>query len=114
MVSQKLLRGVFILLLAGACVPLFSQPPSSSSLKKTVTIDSDATVAGKPLKAGEYTLRVKGADAKFERDGKVVAEVNCNWQTAPSKVASDTLELNGNQVVEFQEGGTTNLIEFTQ
>jgi hypothetical protein len=114
MVSHKLVRAGFVLLLASVSIPLLSQPQAASSLKKSVSVASDATVAGKALKAGDYTLVVKGTDAKFEQDGKVVADVTCTWDSAPSRLDYDSLLVSDSKVVQFQEGGTTTEIDFGQ
>jgi len=85
---------------------------ATDSLHKPVYLGSTATVAGKTLQAGNYDLVVKGNQAKFERNGTVVAEVPCTWKTLPAKSDHDGVDTDHGAVTEIQFKGNTQAIDF--
>jgi hypothetical protein len=99
------------LVAAGMALPLWATA-ATDSLHKTVHLGSAATVAGKSLQEGDYDLVVSGTQAKFERKGKVVAEVPCTWKTLPAKAEHDGVEINAGAVTEIEFKGNTQAIDF--
>ena len=99
------------LLATGMALPLWVSA-ATDSLNKKVHIGSNTTVAGKTIKVGDYDLVVSGNQAKFERGGKVVAEVPCTWKTLPSKSEHDLVLMDGSAVTEIEFKGNTQAIDF--
>jgi hypothetical protein len=95
----------------GLTLPLWVTA-ATDALHKAVYLGSTATVAGKTLQAGDYDLVVKGNQAKFERNGTVVAEVACTWKTLPAKSDHDRVDIDHGAVTEIQFKGNTQAIDF--
>src|SRR5260370_16497965 len=76
-------------------------PAAADSLHKAIRLGSNATVAGKPLQAGDYDLLVSGNQAKFERKGKVVGEVPSTWKNLPAQADHDVLLTTREAVTEI-------------
>ena len=105
------MRFLTALIAIGMSVPLWLTA-ATDSLHKTVHLTSTATVAGKTLQEGDYSLTVSGNDAKFMSKGKVVAEVPCTWKTLQSKPAYDEVLIDGGAVTEIEFQGQTQAIDF--
>ena len=104
-------RLIIALVATGMALPLWLSA-ATDSLHKTIHVGSNATVAGKPLQAGDYDLLVSGNQAKFESKGKVVAEVPCTWKTLPAKADHDLVLTNGDAVTEITFLGKSQAIDF--
>ncbi len=91
-------RLITALLATGMALPL-CLPAATDSLHKAIHLGSNATVAGKPLQAGDYDLVVSGNQAKFESKGKVVAD-------------HDVVLTSGEAVTEITFQGKTQAIDF--
>jgi hypothetical protein len=104
-------RFITALVAIGMALPIWL-PAATDSLHKAIHLGSNATVAGKPLQAGDYDLLVSGNQAKFESKGKVVAEVPCTWKTLPAKADHDLVLTSGEAVTEITFQGKTQAIDF--
>ena len=104
-------RFITALVAIGMALPIWSVA-AADSIKKTVHIGANATVAGKTLQEGDYELVVNGTQAKFSIKGKVVAEVPCTWKTLPAKSEHDIVMIDGGVVTEIEFQGKTQAIDF--
>jgi hypothetical protein len=104
-------RFITALVVTGLALPVWL-PAATDSLHKAIHLGSNATVAGKPLQAGDYDLLVTGNQAKFESKGKVVAEVPCTWKTLPAKADHDVVLTSGAAVTEITFQGKMQAIDF--
>jgi hypothetical protein len=79
-----------------------------------IEISSPTVIAGTQLKPGDYELRVKdGApEASIVQDGKVVAEVPCQWIQLPKKAESSQVLLSNDKITEIDFGGKTEALQF--
>jgi hypothetical protein len=77
-------------------------------------ISSPTVIAGTQLKPGEYELRVKdgATQASIVQDGKVVAEVPCQWIQLPKKAESSQITFSNDQITEIDFGGKTEALQF--
>lgn len=94
-------------------IPALAKSNSSNSLNTTVDLYSTATVNNTKLAPGEYRVIAEGNQAKFEKDGKTVAEVPCTMKTLPSKASSSEFVMDHDKITEIQVAGKTEAIEFS-
>jgi hypothetical protein len=89
-------------------------PAATGSMRKAIHLGTNATVAGKPLRAGDYDLLISGNKAKFESKGKVVAEVACTWKTllAMADHGSCLVLTSGDAATEITFQAKTQAIDF--
>jgi|SRR5208282_456352 len=78
---------------------------AKGKVKAEISIANDAWLAGKQLKAGEYTFTADENKLTVLKQGKVVAEAPIQWQDATSKYAMNAVVLDGNQVREVRFSG---------
>jgi hypothetical protein len=114
MISRRLWQGALI---AGAGIamtlPVWAKSASQTTLRAQIDLTSQTKLAGKTLQAGHYMVIVNGHDAKFERDGKTVADVSCNMKTLHQKARTDAAYLNGGRLTEVQFAGKTEAANFS-
>ena len=85
---------------------------TTSMEKKSITLDSAASVDGKTLAPGNYNVLVEGKTVKFERDGKVVASAPCDWKALNFKAQYNSIELSAKNVVqELQFEGSSQALD---
>jgi hypothetical protein len=110
-------RSLFLVLLTFALwtaisVPSWAKNNSNDSLKTTVDISETATINNNTLAPGQYTVIAEGNQARFEQDGKLVAEVPCTWKTLSSKPPYSAVMTNHDRITEVDFSGKTQAIEF--
>ncbi len=110
MSARVRLRLFAALVAIGLALPLWLS--AADSLHKKVHLGSSATVAGKPLPAGDYDLMVNGNQATFQSKGKVVAEVPCTWKTLPAKSDHDVVQIDNGALTEIQFQHGAQAIDF--
>lgn len=99
--------------IAVMAIPALAKNNSSNSLDATLDLYSTATVNNTKLTPGQYRVIAEGNQAKFEKDGKTVAEVPCTIKTLPSKASSSEFVMDHNQLTEIQVAGKTAAIDFS-
>jgi hypothetical protein len=82
----KYLRSVAALLVVIALVV----PAFARDINKIVAVPDQTKIAGKVLKAGDYTFRVNDTKVTVESKGKVIAEATGRWEPRDTKCPSDS------------------------
>lgn len=109
--SRRLLSLSAIAVLGLMILPAWANNNSKDSIKTTIDITSTSKVSGTTLRPGQYTVVAEGNQAKFERDGKVVAEVPCTVKTLSTKSPNNQLVMDHGQITEIDLSGKTQAIE---
>jgi hypothetical protein len=113
--SKYLLPFFAIAVLALMTLPTWAKNnPSAESIK--TTIDLSSTVNFSPsttLAPGQYQVVAEGNQAKFEQNGKIIAEVPFSWKTLPSKAQHTEVLMNRDRITEIDVSGKTQAIEFS-
>ena len=94
-------------------IPAWARNNSNNSLSATLDLDSTATINSTTLTPGQYKVVAEGNQAKFEKDGKVVAEVPCTLKTLSSKAAQSEFVMDHNRLMEIQVAGKMEAIDFS-
>jgi hypothetical protein len=113
MISRSLLSLFSIAILTVMTIPAWANSKSSDSQRVTIELGTTATLNGQTLEPGNYTVVAEGNQAKFEQDGKVVAEAPCSWKTLSSKALNTDVVTNQNRITEIDISGKTQAIEFS-
>jgi hypothetical protein len=90
----------------------WARSDSTVSLRTTINLQSTVSVNNKTLEPGVYTVVAEGNQAKFERDGKVIAEAPCTFKTLSSKAAYTEVRMDRDRITEIDLSGKTQAIEF--
>lgn len=102
-----------IMALGVASVSVWAKSDSNDSITATIKITSTTTVGSTQLAPGDYKVVVEGSQAKFEKGGKVVAEVPCTLKDLNYKAPQTEFVLDNNQISEIQVSGKTKAIELS-
>jgi hypothetical protein len=110
--SRRLLLLLTVPVLAVMTLPVWAKSNPKDSLSTTITISSTASLNSVTLAPGEYKVVAEGKQAKFERDGKLVAEAPCTWVTLSSKPPYSEVMTDHNRITEIDFSGKTQAIKF--
>jgi secreted trypsin-like serine protease len=102
-----------IIALAAMSLPALAKSNSKATIKTTVDLTSTTKVGSTTLAPGHYEVVVEGNQAKFERDGKTVAEVHCTLKDLSTKAQQTEATADHDQLTEIQVSGKTQAIEFS-
>jgi hypothetical protein len=80
---------------------------AKGTVKTDVTIATSVWLAGKELKAGEYSIVADDSKITVMHDGKTIVEAPIQWQDGRSKADSSAVVVDGNQVKEVRFSGKT-------
>ena len=96
-------------------IPSWAKDNSSGALSARISLDSATTVnnSNTTLEPGEYRVVAEQNQAKFEKNGKVVAEVPCTLKTLSGKAAYTEFSIDQGRLLEIQVSGKTEAIEFS-
>lgn len=111
MSRHVLLAFVCAMVLAVVASPSWAKK-DSNALKTTIHLLSTTTITNTTLAPGDYNVVEEANQAKFEKDGKVVAEVPCTLKPLSSKAQQSEFYLNNNRLTEIQISGKTEAIDF--
>jgi hypothetical protein len=109
MVGRMFSRSLMFLAIAAMAIPMCA---ATSSLHKTIDITNKTDLNGKMLQPGYYTLVVNGNQAKFEMNGKLVANAPCSWTTMKNKSQYDALLYTRDELTGIQFEGSKQVINF--
>ncbi|HEV3220855.1 MAG TPA: hypothetical protein VGZ48_13880 [Candidatus Acidoferrales bacterium] len=99
--SKSLRSLVAFLAVMALVVPAFAR-----DINRIVSVPNQTKIAGKTLKAGDYTFKVSDNKVTIELNHKLVAEASGRWEPRDSKWASDSLVVGADgQVREIRFGG---------
>ncbi len=94
-------------------IPVWAKPNAKPSLSTTITFDSALKLANQTLAPGKYRLVAQQNDAKFELNGKTVADVPCTMKTLPKKSQHTELFTDpNNRLTQIKVSGKTEALEF--
>lgn len=93
-------------------IPSWSKSNAKDRMTTNIKIDSTINISNKQLVPGRYKIFVEGNEAKFERDGKVVAEAPCQVKTLPEKAKFDEIKTDHDRLTEIDLSGKTQSIQF--
>ena len=111
--SRRLLPFFVIAALMTIAFPAWSKP-AKDGVTATIVVASAENLGNTKLTPGEYRLIATTNQARFERDGKMVAEVPCTWSTLSSKAQfTQVITDNNNQITEIDFGGKTQAIKIS-
>jgi hypothetical protein len=94
-------------------IPVLARPSSKDSLSTTISLVTAVNVGNKMIEPGEYKVVVQDNSAKFEKDGKVVAEAPCTLKTLPTKAHETAVSVDHDKLTEIQISGKTQALEFS-
>lgn len=103
----EVIAGLAIFVMAA---PVWARPRTDTAqLDVTDTI----TVAGTELQHGTYKLQAEenGNQLRISRDGKLIAEVPCQWVQLPKKADQTQVISTGNHVDEIDFHGKTQAVQ---
>lgn len=95
-----------------ASVPSWGRPNANDSLTATIDLGSTTTIQNKQLQPGRYKVVAEGNEAKFERNGKVVAEVPCTLKTLSQKAQQDDYQTDRNRLTQIDVSGKMQAMMF--
>jgi hypothetical protein len=93
-------------------VPGYSRTTTSTAVKSTFTLADPATLGGKTLKPGQYSVIADDSKVTVKQDGKIIAEMPAQWVDGKEKQSRTALVLEGNQIQEIRFGGQTRYVVF--
>ncbi|MGH9713570.1 MAG: hypothetical protein ACRD5M_09760 [Candidatus Acidiferrales bacterium] len=117
--SQRVLSIAFSVLAALAlALPIAARDESSTQPKTIVSMSVDlsnaATLGGRQLKPGNYSVRADSVKVTISRGGKMLAEAPVQWKDESGKAEYSTIVTESNQIKEIHFSGKTKYVEITQ
>ena len=104
---------VIIAALAVMTLPALAKSNSNTTLTATFDVTSATKLGSTTLAPGHYVVDVEGTQAKFQKDGKTVAEVPCTVKELSSKAQQTGFRVDNNQMTEIRVSGKTQAIELS-
>lgn len=93
-------------------IPSWSKSNSKNYLSTTIDLASPTRIRNKQLQPGKYKVIAEGNEAKFERDGKIVAQVPCTLKTLSQKAQEDDFQTDHNRLTQIDVAGKMEAITF--
>jgi hypothetical protein len=81
-------------------------------LSTSIDLTSATKIQNTQLQPGQYKVIAEGNEAKFEQDGKIVAQVPCTMKMLPNKAKQNRYELDHDRLTEIDVSGKTQAIQF--
>jgi hypothetical protein len=105
------------ILVAVLAMPMAARNASANNSKPTnVTMDilTQASLAGKMLEPGTYTISADDSKVTVARNGKVIAEAPVQWKDETNKSKYSNIVVVGDQVKEIHFGGKMRYVEIAE
>ena len=80
---------------------------AKTTFKATVALPRPATLGGKVVKEGSYTLEMDASKITLNSRGKVIAEAPAEWKDGTDKASTDNVITEGGVIKEIHFGGKT-------
>ena len=93
-------------------VPSWGKTTTKDSLSTSIDLTSATKIQNTQLQPGQYKVTAEGKEAKFEQDGKIVAQVPCTFKMLPNKAKQDRFEMDHDRLTEIDVSGKIQAIEF--
>jgi hypothetical protein len=94
-------------------VAVSAKNDAGDTITANLKLTAPTTVGTTQLPAGEYKVTADGSKAKFQQNGKVVAEVPCTLKDFSGKINQTTFIIDNNKLAEIQVSGKAKAIEFS-
>jgi outer membrane usher protein FimD/PapC len=116
MIVSKVTRSVIFCAAALIAIPLVAsaRPKSENTQveKKTIQLDTQATVDGKTLMPGKYEVLIDGNKVSFDREGHTLATARCDWKTLSYKSQYNSTTLSAkHSITELEFQGSNRALE---
>jgi hypothetical protein len=92
--------------------PSWGKTDTNEQLKTTITLSTATKIQNTQLQPGEYKVTAEGNQVKFERDGKVVAQVPCTLKTLSEKARQSEFKTDHDRLTEIDVSGKMQAIAF--
>jgi hypothetical protein len=89
-----------------------NQPKAIVSM--SVELSSAATLGGRELKPGSYSVRADSVKVTLSRGGKTIAEAPVEWKDEAGKAAYSTIVTESRQIKEIHFTGKSKYVEIAQ
>jgi hypothetical protein len=107
-------RMLTITLALALALPLFAAPglskSSNGAVKSTFTLSETATLAGKTLQPGQYSVIADDSKVTVKQGGKVVAEFAAEWVDGKDKQESTAVVRDGNEIHQIRFSGKSRYV----
>jgi hypothetical protein len=104
---------VITAILAVMAIPSYARTNSNDSISATIDLDSKANLNKTALVPGQYKVVAQGNQSKFEKDGKIVAEVPCTLKNLSRKANHNEFFLDHDRLTEIRVSGKNQAIELS-
>ena|ERR1700722_1858271 len=114
MVRRGVAFALPVFLALAAVVPIAVRAASTNngnSINTNMSLLSEASLAGKSLKPGDYAVMADDTKVTFKLDGKMVAEASIQWKDGTAKPSTDRIVKEGDQIREIHFRGRTRYAE---
>ena len=88
-----------------------SSANDSKKVNTTLAFVTDATIAGKQVKAGEYDVKATQSSLQLLHNGKLVAESPVEWKDEQSKPRNSSVVTDNGAVKEIHFAGKERYVE---
>ena len=93
-------------------VPSWGKTTTKDSLSTSIDLTSATKIQNTQLQPGQYKVTADGNEAKFEQDGKIVAQVPCTLKMLPTKSKQNRYEMDHDRLTEINVSGKMQAIQF--
>jgi len=109
--ARTILSGMAIMALA---IPMWARPSETRTDRTTWNPDHETKIGTMEFAPGNYELaaRESGNQVDVVKDGKVVAQVPCQWIALPKKAINTEVLMNNDQVVQLEFAGRPEAVQF--
>lgn len=104
---------LLVMALSALSVSVSAKSDSSDSMSATIMLTTATKVGNTPLASGEYKVIADGSHAKFQKGGKVVADVPCTLKALSFMPKATSFVLEHDSISEIQVTGNIKAIEFS-
>lgn len=111
---RPLLSVLSILAALAVAMPIVARDASAKNPKAAVTtmdILRAATLGGKQVESGTYTIEADESTVTILHNGKMVAQASVQWKDEPSKAKISKIVIDNNRIKEIHFGGKMRYIE---
>lgn len=104
---------IAILALSVMSISVWAKNDASDAISATLRLNTATKIGSTLLPAGEYKVVVDGTQAKFQKGGKVVAEVPCTVKDISFTPQTTSFVISRESISEIQVSGKNKAIEFS-
>jgi hypothetical protein len=106
-----------VLAALAVAMPMAARDASAKNAKATTTtmdILSAATLGGKQVEPGTYTIEADESTVTFLHNGKIVAQAPAQWKDETRKPSTSNIVTENNQIKEIHFGGKMRYVEVAE